>query len=202
MKAVKTALIILGICLLLPVGAFADDTSDAIEQGLSFYKKGKINKAIGELDFALAQLRQKKAEALYSVLPKAPDGWKANKDKNTTAGAGILGGGISATRTYRQTKGRGQVEIQIMSDSPMLASMAAMLQNPAFVQANQGAKLIRFQGTKAVLTSKTDKRAELQTMINNKMLFKVTVNRVAGAAEVAKKFGKLVDFDELGKFAQ
>jgi hypothetical protein len=202
MKMMKIAAVVLGLSLLIPFAALADETGDALEQGLKFYKEGKLTKAIGELEFALAQLKQQKAEAMQKLLPEPPDGWKSVKGKSTAAGGGFLAGGVSASRTYREAQGRGSVEIQIISDSPMIGGMATMLSNPAFMQSSQGAKLIRFQGQKAMVTSKVDNRAELQTLINNKMLFKVSVNRVKGAAEVAKKFGKMVDLEKLAQYAQ
>lgn len=201
-SAIKTACLILALMLLIPAAALADETGDAIEQGLAFYKKGKLTKAIGELEFALAQMRQQKAEAIQKLLPQPPEGWKSEPGRSSSAGAGFMGGGVSATSNYRQVNGRGRVQIQVISDSPMIGAMAAMLQNPAFAQSSQGAKLTRFQGLKAIITSKSPKRAELQTLINNKMLFKVSANQVEEAAKLVKEFGMLVDMDKLSEFAR
>ena len=203
MKAVKVIVLVLSLSLMFPLAVMADDTLDAIEQGLAFYKKGKFSKAIGELEFALAQLRQKKGEAIEAILPDAPEGWVINKNNSgSSGGGGMFGGGVSVSRAYRQQSGRGQATIEIMSDSPLMQGMAAMLQNPMFAQGQKGTKLIRFQGEKALLTSQRDDRAELQMLINNKMLFKVSVRKVKDAAEVAKQFGKLVDLDKLAAFAK
>ena len=155
MKKAIALILILSLGMVLPLAASADDTLDAIEQGLDLYKKGKFSKAIGELEFALAQLRQKKAEALEKLFPPAPEGWSINKSNSGSSGgaAGMFGGGVSASRAYRQTSGKGQATIEVISDSPMMQGMAAMLQNPMFLQGNKGSKLIRFKGEKAILTT-------------------------------------------------
>lgn len=202
MKTVKILILILSLVLISPVIAQADDTLDAMETALDFYKKGKLSKAIGELEFALAQLRQKKAEALEKLLPAAPDGWSAHDEGTTAGGAAMFGGGVSASRKYSQTGGRGKATVEFVTNSPMLQGMAAMMQNPAFVQGSKGAKLIRFQGEKAILTSRKSKQAELQLVLNNKMLFKVTVRGVEDAPTTAKQFGKLVDLEKLMEFAK
>ena len=140
MKSLKILVLILSFALMLPLAAQADDTLDAIQQGLDYYKNGKFTKAIGELEFALTQLRQKKGEAVEQLMPEAPDGWTVNKDDSGTSagGAGMFGGGINVSRSYRQTEGKGQVKIEVISDSPMLQGMAAMFSNPAFVQGGRG----------------------------------------------------------------
>ena len=56
---------IAGIAILLfllsPAGAaLADEISDQLKQGMKFYEEGKVSQAIGEVEFALAQMKQKK----------------------------------------------------------------------------------------------------------------------------------------------
>ena len=68
-----------------------------------------MSQAIGEIEFALAQLKQKKAEALGQIFPAAPSGWTAEKAQGSSAGGAMFGGGVSATRSYRDgEQGPGQ----------------------------------------------------------------------------------------------
>lgn len=191
-------------CLIVLAGgpALADDITDQINDALDFYKKGKISEAINELEFAVAQLRQKKAGSLTDIFPDAPSGWKADKAKSQAAGRAMMGGGITASRVYRKSGG-GQATIEIVSDSPMLQTLAMVMQNPMFLQGGSQGKLIRIKGNKALLKETTDKRASLQAMLNNgKVLLKVDVSRVDDAANIAKKFARMVDFDKISELTK
>ena len=173
-----------------------DEIPEQIETALKLYKGGKLSQAISELEFALAQMRQKKGEAFSKLFPEAPDGWKAEKPKSQSAGSGMLGGGITASQDYRQKSGRGKVHMEVMSDSPLLQSLGMMLSNPMLLQGGSQGKLIRFKGHKGLLKDR-GKRAELQAVINNKVLFQVRASGVDDAAKVVKKFAKDMDFDKL-----
>ncbi len=184
---------LLSLCLALP--AAADEIADQIKQGLKFYEDGKISQALGELEFAVAQLKQKKAEALAKVFPQAPAGWQAQKSQGKSMGAGLMGGGISAAKSYQNQK-NGRVKIEIMTDSPFIQSLAMMLNNPMYASSGNN-KLIRFKGQKAVIKSRSESKAELQTIIDNKVLLKVSARRVDDAAKVVRQFAELVDLDKI-----
>lgn len=200
MKRFHTIIIALtALCLLiLPTAAMADDISDQLKQALKFYEEGKISDALGELDFAAAQLRQKKAEMLGAVFPEAPEGYKAMKPSVQAAGSGMLGGGISASREYRAATG-GSVTLKVVTDSPILQSMAMMMSNPMFMQGGRNGKLVRIAGHKAILKERSDTRAEIQTMVNSKALVEVKVNRIQDATNVAKKFFQSIDMAKLSE---
>lgn len=187
-------IVALSFCLALP--AAADEIADQIKQGLKLYQDGKISQSLGELEFAVAQLKQKKAESLAKVFPPAPSGWQAQKSQNKSMGAGFLGGGISASRSYKNQK-RGRVKIEIMTDSPFIQSLAMVLSNPMFAQAGGKNKLFRFKGQKALIKSQGENRAELQTIIDNKVLLKVSANRVDEPEQVVRQFADQIDLDKL-----
>ncbi|MGD9123757.1 MAG: hypothetical protein PVG60_01630 [Desulfarculaceae bacterium] len=189
----------LALCLAFSISAgvaVADEITDQIKQGLELYEKGKVSEAINELDFALAQMRQKKGEALGEIFPPAPDGWKAEEPKSQTAGRAMLGGGINVTRVYKQTKGRGIVEIEVLTDSPLMQTMAMALSNPMVMQSS-GGKLTKVKGHKAVVKSTGKKRAELQSLVDGKVLFKVDARGLDDAQDVAKEFAEKFNFDKL-----
>ena len=99
--------------MVLPGAALADDITDMIKRGLKLYEEGNLSQAMEELNFALAQMRQKKADSLTEIFPDAPSGWKAEKAVSESAGAGLLGGGISASRKYKQDGGKGKAKVEI-----------------------------------------------------------------------------------------
>ena len=201
-------LILLALALIVSISfgigaAFADDDEipGQLQTALKLYKDGKLSQAISELEFALAQMRQKKGEAFTKLFPKAPDGWKAEKAKAESAGSAMMGGGITASQEYRRTSGPGRVHMEVMSDSPLLQSLGMILSNPMLMQGGSQGKLIRFKGNKGLLKDQ-GKHAELQAVINNKVLFVVKASRVDDAAKVAKTFANEMDFDKLSEMTK
>jgi hypothetical protein len=196
----KVLIIGLVVGAMLTAGAWtaaADQIEDQISKALGLYRDGKLSQALTELDFAAAQMRQKKAEALGAVFPEPPDGWKAKKVKTGAMGAAMMGGGVSAERTYRQDGGKGQVTIKVLSDSPMLQGLVMMMNNPMFAQSSDGGKLMLIEGQKVLLNEKGDEGAELQTIVNNKVLVEVEVRRSEDATDLAQDFFKKVDLKKL-----
>ncbi|RJX33874.1 MAG: hypothetical protein C4525_08380 [Desulfarculus sp.] len=191
----------LTLSLGLALTAAADEISDQIGQGLKLYQQGKISQALGELEFAVAQLKQKKAEALATLLPAAPSGWQADKGQGKSLGGGFMGGGISASRTYQNNKG-GRVQIEIVTDSPLIQSLAMLLGNPMFAQGGGQNKLLRLKGHKAFLKQEGAQGAELQTLVNNKVLVKVSARRVPEAEQAVRQFAELMDLDKISQLAR
>ncbi len=194
MKKLGILAIVLSL-LVMPAAALADEIADQIKQALKLYEDGKISAALEELNFASAQLRQKKAESLAAVFPKAPEGFTAGKPTSESSGAAMLGA-VTATQVYRKAGG-GSAEIQVMTDSPLLQSMAMMMSNPMFLQSGRNGKLIRLAGHKAILKSRSDQRAELQAVVGSKVLVQIKVRGVAGAAELAKQLFQALDIAKL-----
>jgi len=197
-RLIACLLALLSLAATLP--AAADEISSQLEKGLKYYQEGKFSQAIGEIEFALAQLRQKKAEALGNIFPEPPSGWIGEKSKSSSAGAGVLGGGISASRQY-QDSGKGRVKIEVLTDSPLIQSLAMMLSNPMFLTSSKAGRLVRLQGHKAVLKEK-DQRAELQALIDNKVLVRITARRVKDAGQVAQQFADKMDLAKLKELTQ
>ncbi len=189
-------LVIVTLVAALPLAAAADEVEDQIKLGLKLYQQGKYNQAAEELQFALAQLRQKKADSLTAVFPKAPSGWKAQEPESKSAASGLLGGGISASRQYRQEGGKGRAFIELMSDSPLIQSLGMMLSNPMFMQGNRGARLVRVQGYKAMLT-KRSRGAELQALVEGKVLLKVSASRCQQPDQVVLDLARKIDMNKL-----
>jgi hypothetical protein len=104
--------------------ALADDVSDALEAGRKAYADGELAKAKEALGLASQLIGQKHAEAYAKLLPAPLVGWKADEVEITAGGAGY--GASSALRRYEDRAGD-QVEVQISSDSAVIAQFAAMM---------------------------------------------------------------------------
>ncbi len=190
--------LVLPMLLLLAAGPVrADEITDQLERSIKLYKEGNVSEALNELEFASGLLRQKKAESLAEIFPEAPSGWKAEKPETQAMGKALFGGGISATRTYKQQPGKGRVTIEVMSDSPLLQGVAMMLTNPMLVQSAQGSKLIRIGDEKAILQTHGNDGAEVQMVVDGKILVKVEARGLGEAADTAKDFLSKVDLKKL-----
>lgn len=130
------------------VPAAADEIIDQINQAIELYRAGDFAGAAGELEFAAAQIRQLRAGEISAALPEALPGWTADDAETAAMGASMFGGGTSASRSYEKNSSR--VDINIVTDSPMLQSLAMLLNNPMLLSSS-GQKLIRVQGNKAAL---------------------------------------------------
>src|SRR5689334_7349019 len=87
-------------CLLVASVARADDVTDQVNEALKAYQNHDTQTAIAALDAATNLLRQSRAEALKKLLPAVPPGWTADEAESTAVGVAMLGGGITASRTY------------------------------------------------------------------------------------------------------
>jgi hypothetical protein len=197
-RALTIALAVTALVFAGSLPAAADQIEDQINKALKLYQDGKVSQALAELDFAAAQLRQQKAESLSQIFPEAPEGWKADKVKTGAMGSGMLGGGISAERNYRQAGGKGRITVKVISDSPMLQGLAMMMSNPMFAQGD-GGKLMLVDGQKVLLKEKADDRAELASIVNNKVLVEVKASRADDAAQLVQDFFKMIDMKKLGE---
>ena len=138
----------LALTLLIAGPASADEIIEQIQQAIELYQAGDFAGAAGELEFAAAQIRQLRAGELSGALPEPLAGWTADDVETAAMGAAMFGGGTSASRSYSQDSAN--VDVQILTDSPMLQSLAMMLNNP-MILSGSGQKLVRVEGNKAAL---------------------------------------------------
>ena len=171
---------------LLAMPANADDVSDAIAKAQTAYNEGKVGEAKTNLDMAIALLAQKNAERLKALLPAAPDGWTAT-DGETSA---IPMGGITVSRRY--SKDDKTVEIQLVTDSPMMAMMMSLFTNPQMAIMS-GAKIQNVGAQQVMITQQGD----VQALVANKYL--LTFNGSA-PSEDKLTFAGLIDYAALTAF--
>jgi len=172
----------------LALPAFADDITDAIDQGRKAYQSGDLAGAKQALDTASQLIGQKNAEAFAVLPPNALPGWKAEKPQTTAIGAVGFGASV-ASRTYNNAKGD-SVEVQITGDSAVIMQFAAVFANPQIAGAM--GKLIRVGNQRAI----QDQDGNIKMIVNNK--FMVSVD---GSADAASKlaYAQAVDVAKLSK---
>lgn len=171
--------------------AFADDVKDAIKQGLAHYQQGDFSQATAQLNYAVSLIQQMKSESIVDIFPNPLDGWRADEAESQAAGAMMMGGGISANRSYY--KGEASVDIELMVDSPMLSSFATMFSNPAMITMS-GKKLIKIHGIPAMY-EKDGTDHEIIFVVNNNALF--TVRGSGTTRKVIESYAKAIKISQL-----
>lgn len=195
-------LILLLLSLLAAGPAMADEIDAQLERGRQLYREDKLGEALEAVEVASTLMRQKKAELMQEVFPAAPAGWTAEKAESQALAKVFMGGGITASRLYKQQGGQGRVKLEVVSDSPLMQGVAMLITNPMLVQSAPGAKLIRLGQDNALLTSHGQRRAEVQMVVDGRLLVRAEASGLEQAAETAKDFAARLDLDRLRRLAR
>ena len=191
--------LLFGVLLLLPIfgahpsPARADDVTDQMDQARAAYQKHDLPTAVAALDAAANLLRQAQADALKAVLPPVPPGWTADQVDTSSVAAAVLGGGTTVSRTYH--KADQQVDVQIITDSPMLQGMAMLINSP--LAAAAGMKTVVIAGRPMSYAPNDN---SYMTLVGGKAIVKVAGNKATPEATL-HDFIAAVDLATLEKLA-
>jgi hypothetical protein len=189
--------LLFGVLLLLPIfgahpsPARADDVTDQMDQARAAYQKHDLPTAVAALDAAANLLRQAQADALKAVLPPVPPGWTADQVDTSAVAAAVLGGGTTVSRTYH--KADQQVDVQIITDSPMLQGMAMLINSPLAAAAGMKTVVV---GGRPMSYAPNDN--SYMTLIGGKTIVKVAGNKATPEATL-HDFISAVDLATLEK---
>lgn len=173
--------------------AQADEVTDSIQEATDAYAKGDNAKAIESLNYAVQLIQQAKAKNLEQLLPAPLSGWTAEKAESTAVGAAMFGGGITVEKRY--TKGDSSINIQLVTDSPMLQGMMALFSNPMFAT-SAGGKLEKVAGQKVISTYDANNQSgEYQFAVANKYMITLKGEKVS--AEEMKAYAEGIDFKKM-----
>jgi hypothetical protein len=178
------------LCLFMsPV--VADDVTDSIAEGQSFYEEGNYSAALGSFNYVVQLITQKAAEALGQFLPPDGDGWTRGEIETVAAGASLFGGGTSSKASY--SKGDTEITVTIAANSPMLQSVMMMMSNPMFL-GNQ--KVDRVAGQRATVDfSESEGSGTINIPVAGVAL--VTVEGYNTTLDQMKALASKVDFKKL-----
>ena len=188
----KRAAAALAVTAVFVTGSVADDVLDTIDDAVSAYKSGNYSQAVEDLNYAAELIRQKKGENLKNYLPAPLNGWKASEAETQTASTAMMGGGTVVKRSY--TKGDSRIEVQIITDSPMMQTVAMMIGNPMFM--GGGGKMIRINRQKAIIEyDKQSRSGQIQMVAGEKYLIIVSGDNVT--EDDLKAYAKAIDVKKL-----
>ena len=187
------------LMLLLPVSCsltvHADEVVDTIDEASKAYQEGKYTEAVESLDYASGLIRQKRAEMLKTLLPEPLPDWTGDAVSSEATGLAILGGILSAKRTYRNGTSRVTIEI---TDSPALQGIMSMFSNLMFTTTGNG-RLKRVGGQKAIIKYLPENReGEITVMVENKCM--LSVKGEAVSEQDLMDYASAVDYKKLKEF--
>jgi len=173
----------------------ADDVIDSINEGLGYYKSGDYSNAVESLSYANQLIKQIKGGQLENCFPEPLSGWKANAATSTAAGEAMFGGGVTAERSYNREDAN--VQIQFITDSPLMQTVMMMFSNPMFATSD-GGKMEKISGQKAIVKyDESSKSGEVQIAFNNKYLITVNGNNVE--RDILVKYTAAIDFNKMSE---
>ena len=193
MRLLFGALLLLLISGLDPSPARADDVTDQMDQARAAYQKHDLPTAVSALEAAANLLRQVQADALKATLPPVPSGWTADQVDTSAVAASMLGGGTTVSRTYH--KADQQVDVQIITDSPMLQGMAMLINSPLAAAAGMKTVVV---GGRPMSYAPNDN--SFMTLVGGKTIVKVSGNKATPEATL-HDFIAAVDLVTLEKLA-
>ena len=128
--------LLLALAILPPAAhaqpAKGDPFEEGMRQAFADYKKGDNEAVTAKLRELLKVMEQRGAAKVGSLLPDELDGWKGETLK--TEDLGILGGGVSISRTY--VSGNRTITVKVLKDSPLIKTLIPLLTNEDLIRAS------------------------------------------------------------------
>lgn len=182
----------LAVCL-IPLPLAADEVKDQIQSAVEAYEQKDYRSAVDDLNYAIAQIQTLITTENAQLLPEPLEGWTATEVENADAGMGMLGGGTNMTRHYQRDAE--DVEINIIANSPWLASMMQIATNPMLMAGNPNLKPYRFGELKGMKET-TEGSVEVSLMLAGQVMIKITGRHLSDEA-VIEQYLEAMDFDRL-----
>jgi hypothetical protein len=171
MKNLILSILAIGVCTIVIAQDFDKSTASA----KSAYAAGNLEDARFNLENALREVDAAIGREVMKVLPTTLGTLAYNTKEDNVTGASGGFAGLYVHRTYGTGENK-NAYIDIISDSPMMAGISAILSMPAIMNnAESGQKVIKVQGYKTLLTKQTGENGEttgydVQTPFGNSML--------------------------------
>ncbi len=196
------------VCMLASFSVGAQSQAEAfIKEAQQFLAAKNYQQAQLSLQDAINDINNIIAVQIGEALPAEINGLKSDEAAEVNSGAmGMMGGGMSIVKNYEHpTKKENEAEVQILANSPMLASINMFMSNPAML--GEGYKSVRVGTRRAILksemedyyddggTSKKIRSSELQIPLSQTL---ITINLKGFATEQEElAFATKLDIDKL-----
>lgn len=150
MKKILTIIIFFA----LGFGLQAQDVNEKLGEAQTAYKSGDLEGARFALQEALQGINQAIGREILEMLPtQLGDMIKVENSDNVT-GTAVMFAGLFVNRKYESEKSSAAVDI--MSDSPLIASINAFMSLPAIMVTDPNQKRIKVDNYRGMLTKSED----------------------------------------------
>ncbi len=156
----------------------AADFPGLLTEASKQWNEQRYGGCIASLQEAVTLATEQRVVKIRAALPTAPATWEQvpDKDQNLQAVQGLAGFGALAgsmiERKWKQTEGRGSINVMVTADSPLVGMLGGYLTNPALLGENK--ELIEYGKHKAILeTNKKGSRLNLQIIVDGKHIVDV-----------------------------
>lgn len=204
MKNIFLSLVTISLCI--TIMADAQDFDKSLASAKSSYNSGNLEDARFNLENALREVDAAIGREILKVLPTTLGGMKSDaKNDEVTGMSGGMVGGLYVNRSYGSQQEK-SATINIISDSPMMAGINAILAMPAIMNTgNSNQKVVKVHGYKSLLNREVDENNQtsgymLQIPFNSSML-SLDYNGNISEAEVLK-LADMIPLEKIIKIAQ
>ena len=175
--------------MLMSTPLIADEIEDQIQAGLKAYQDKDYKIAADELKFAMAQVEKLAQNDNQKLLPPALDGWSMKADDSTAQAAmSMMGGGTSMGANY--THGNENVHIQIIANSPMIAMVGMMINNPMMAAADENTKPYRYKRIKGIKQTEGT-NTEITLLLVGQIMIKIDGENLKDTAVLEQYLDKM-----------
>lgn len=171
MKNLSLSILTLGLCTVV----MAQEFDKSLASAKAAYSSGNLEDARFNLENALREVDVAIGKEVMKVLPTTLGTLAYNPKEDNVTGMSASFAGLYVHRTYGKAQDK-NAYIDIVSDSPMMAGISAILSMPMIMNSgDNNQKVIKVQGYKTLLTKQADENGQVtgydvQTPFGNSML--------------------------------
>jgi len=189
-------------CMLVP--CMAQDAMAKFNEAQVSYSSKDLENSRYALQLALIEINKSIGKDILAILPaKLSDVAFNTADDNVNGAAGFAG--LFVNRTYGNSDMPKSGKIEIISDSPMITALNAMLAMPAmFAASDPNEKRLKISGYKSLLKksiSETNVVSYTLQVPMNQTLLTLTVSGINSESEVIA-FANSLPIDKIAKVAE
>ncbi len=200
----KKILFAITIALTLVSGTkvFSQDVQANLDKASSSYQSGDLENARFALQEALNYINQAIGQEILGLLPASIGGMEKTTDGDNVTGTGMGFAGLFVNREY--AGGNKNASIEIVGDSPMMASLNALLSMPAFLSSDPNQKRIKIGTYKALQTKSTDDQGTVTYDIQLPFTSSLLTFRCTGVQNETEVAGMAnsIPVDKIAKLAE
>jgi hypothetical protein len=150
----KTMIFVTLVLVLTSFHLQAQDVEAKLSEATSSYRSGDLENARFALQQALQAINQAIGQEILGFLPAEIGKMRTVEASDNATGMSAGFAGLFVQREYSGENRTGSIEI--LSDSPMVSGINALLSLPTFMATDPNQKRIKVAGYKALLNKSTD----------------------------------------------